>query len=152
LRIRRLESRDVDAILAIQSACPEIAQWSSRDYQRVANGEMAGWVSDDDRGASGFLVARRLVLETEILNFAVRPDRRRQGIGTKLIETVIQWSKGLGVEGVMLEVRASNAVAIRFYEGHGFTAAGRRPRYYTNPSDDALLLNMLLSRTADQSR
>ena len=86
----------MDAILAIQATCPEIAQWTAWDYDRVARGEMAGWVATQDSNVgaeiagedaaeligkgdvdvAGFLVARRLSTELEILNFAVESDWR----------------------------------------------------------------------------
>lgn len=139
--------RDVDAVLAIQFACPEIAQWSIWDYESVARGEMAGWVAEDERGIAGFLVARQLLLEAEILNFAVREDSRRQGTGTALLGQALAWSKSFGAQRVILEVRASNLAAIRFYERQGFVVTGKRPRYYANPTDDALLLNLSLSES-----
>jgi ribosomal-protein-alanine N-acetyltransferase len=137
---------DVDPVLAIQTACPEIAQWSAWDYERVARGEMMGWVAEDERGIAGFLVARQLVGEAEILNFAVRADSRRQGTGTALLEQALEWSKSFGAQRVILEVRASNVAAIRFYERHGFVVAGKRPRYYAAPIEDALLLNLDLAK------
>jgi [ribosomal protein S18]-alanine N-acetyltransferase len=139
-------ARDVDAVLTIQAACPEIAQWSAWDYESVARGEMMGWVADDERGIAGFLVARKLVGETEILNFAVRADFRRQGTGTALLAQALKWSESVGAERVILEVRASNLAAIRFYERHGFVVTGKRPRYYAAPIEDALLLNLSLAK------
>ena len=137
---------DVEPVLAIQAACPEIAQWSVWDYEGVARGEMAGWVAEDEREIAGFLVARQLVGEAEILNFAVRADSRLQGTGTALLAQALEWSKSLGAESVILEVRASNLAALRFYERHGFVVAGKRPRYYTAPIEDALLLNLSLAK------
>jgi [ribosomal protein S18]-alanine N-acetyltransferase len=145
LRIRRLEARDIDAVLAIQAASPEIAEWSARDYQEVAGGEMAGWVAEEEGVVAGFLVARELVGETEILNLAVRSGQRRQRIGTGLIEAATAWSRGLGAEGVMLEVRESNAAAIRFYERHGFVEVGRRVKYYMAPVEDAVVMSLKVS-------
>ncbi len=139
---------DVEAVLAIQAACPEIAQWGVWDYESVARGETASWVAEDERGIAGFLVARQLVGETEILNFAVRADSRRRGTGTALLAQAIEWSKSFGAERVILEVRASNVAAIRFYERHGFVVTGKRPRYYAAPIEDALLLNLSLSKSA----
>jgi len=145
LSVRRLEARDIAAVLEIQSACPEIAQWSENSYRRVAEGGMAGWVSEDERGVTGFLVAQQLVRETEVLNLAVRAHARGQGIGRKLIDAAIEWSRGLGAEKVMLEVRESNAVAIRFYERRGFVIVGRRPGYYKEPVEDGLMLSCVLA-------
>jgi [ribosomal protein S18]-alanine N-acetyltransferase len=142
--IRPVEARDVDAILEIQFACPEIAQWSAWDYVRVAHGEMTGWVAqekEEDAGAiSGFLVARRIAGEIEILNLAVRPDARRRGTASELLREAFAWGKSLGATSALLEVRQSNIAALQFYERHGFKAVGQRKQYYVAPVEDALLL------------
>jgi [ribosomal protein S18]-alanine N-acetyltransferase len=145
LTIRALQSPDVKAVLAIQAACPEIAQWTAWDYDRVARGEMAGWVAEEAPGVTGFLVARRLSSELEILNFAVQADSRRCGIGAALLVAGLQWAQTFRATHAILEVRASNLAALRFYERHKFEVAGRRPRYYTAPVEDALLLTATLS-------
>jgi [ribosomal protein S18]-alanine N-acetyltransferase len=157
LTIRPLESRDVEAILAIQATCPEIAQWTAWDYDRVARGEMAGWVATENSNVgaeiadedavkvAGFLVARRLSTELEILNFAVESNSRRCGIGAALLEEALQWAETFQATQAILEVRASNLAALRFYERHKFEVVGRRPRYYTAPVEDALLLTAILT-------
>jgi ribosomal-protein-alanine N-acetyltransferase len=144
LTIRAPESRDVEAILRIQAACPEIAQWTAWDYDRVARGEMAGWVAEQDAHVIGFLVARRLSSELEILNFAVDSGSRRCGIGAALLAAALQWAQTFRATHAILEVRAGNLAALRFYERHKFEVAGRRPRYYTAPVEDALLLTATL--------
>jgi ribosomal-protein-alanine N-acetyltransferase len=142
LVIRTLELRDIEDVLAIQAASPEIAQWSLWDYDRVARGEMAGWVTESERGdITGFIVARRIANDLEILNFAVRPTARRQGIGAALLGEALRWCSVFSAEQAFLEVRASNLGALRFYEQHKFQVTGRRPRYYTAPIEDALVLS-----------
>jgi ribosomal-protein-alanine N-acetyltransferase len=146
LQLRPLELRDLEDVLAIQAASPEIAQWTLWDYDRVARGEMAGWIAEQGDGeVAGFLVARRVANDLEILNFAVRPTHRRQGIGAALLESALDWGKSLLLQQAFLEVRASNLAALRFYEKHKFEVTGRRPRYYTAPIEDALLLSAALT-------
>jgi ribosomal-protein-alanine acetyltransferase len=140
-----MEERDVERILSIQAACPEIAQWTAWDYGRVARGEMAGWVGEQESGVVGFLVGRRVVNEIEILNFAVSPEARAHGIGTLLLQEAIRWGTEFGAVQAILEVRASNASALRFYERHNFQVIGRRARYYNEPKEDALLLKAKLA-------
>lgn len=147
----------MEAILAIQAACPEIAQWTGWDYDRVARGEMAGWVAieNSDSGGegaaevgaklAGFLVGRRLSSELEILNFAVESAWRRRGVGAALLAEVLKWAYTFEAKQAILEVRASNLAALRFYERHKFEVVGRRPRYYTAPVEDALLLTATLA-------
>jgi [ribosomal protein S18]-alanine N-acetyltransferase len=140
VELRRVESRDVEAILAIQTECPEVAQWTMWDYERVARGEMAGWVAEDAGQVVGFLIARQVANDIEILNLALRPEARRRLVGTALLKSAIDWGRMFHAENALLEVRASNLAAVEFYEKHGFQATGRRPRYYAAPVDDALVL------------
>jgi len=142
LNIRSIEERDVDVILGIQRSSPEISQWTSLDYARVARGEMAGWVAEEAGVVVGFVVARQIANDVEVLNLAVRPESRRRGIGTSLLGAALAWGRGFRAEKALLEVRASNLAALRFYERHGFEVRGRRPRYYTAPIEDALLLTI----------
>jgi|SRR5271156_171166 len=143
LPVRPLEIRDIHSILAIQAACPEIAQWNASDYERATQGEMAGWVSAAVVVA-GFLVARRVAADVEILNFAVRPDARHRGVGAALLQSTLDWARSFSAEQAILEVRSTNETALRFYEHHKFQIVGRRRSYYSSPADDALLLTLRL--------
>lgn len=141
---RPIQTRDLPFIIAIESACPEIAQWTTRDYARVVQGDMAGWVAEEQGEVAGFIVARRVLNDLEILNFAVRPDWRSRGVGTALLGQARSWSATFQGEKAFLEVRASNLPALRFYEHNGFEVTGRRPRYYSAPIEDALVLTAQL--------
>ncbi len=152
MSVRTLEPRDVDAVLAIQSACPEIAQWSRADYDRSHTGELLGWVAERIAGSDslapsvvGFLVARVIAPEIEILNFAVAPESRHHGVGTDLFDAALDWARSSGLTQAMLEVRSANAAALRLYHRRNFQIVGRRPHYYSSPSDDALLLTAPLT-------
>ena len=105
---------------------------------------MQGWVVEDREGIDGFLVARKVLNETEIMNLAVNPDARNCGFGSALLKEVLEWGKTAGATRAFLEVRASNMGGLRFYKGHRFEVTGRRPRYYTAPVEDALLLSLTL--------
>ena len=135
-----MEARDVPAVMSIQTASPEIAQWTSRDYARVTEGDMAGWVAEEHE-LVGFIVARRVASDLEILNFAVRPEARGRRIGAALLRGAAAWGAAFSAEKTFLEVRISNLGAIRFYERNGFEVTGRRPRYYSAPIEDALVLS-----------
>lgn len=135
-----MKKEDVPEVMEIQSACPEIAQWTARDYTRVVDGDMAGWCAEESGRVCGFLVARQVVNELEILNFAVQPGKRRRGFGRALLAEALAWGRTLSADKAFLEVRVSNLAALRFYEQNGFEVTGRRPRYYSAPIEDALVL------------
>ena len=75
-----------------------------------------------------------------MMNLAVHPEYRKQGIGTELICQLVEKLKKNGSHSLMLEVRASNESAISVYHKLGFVEVGRRKNYYRNPKEDALIL------------
>ena len=77
--------------------------------------------------------------EGYIDNVAVRPEYRRQGIADQLLDVFCRFGEA-HLRFLTLEVRPSNAAAVALYEKHGFREAGRRKNYYTDPTEDALLL------------
>ena len=86
----------------------------------------------------GFILARAIAGEAEILTLAVDPPQRRQGIARALLEAAIAAAENAGAEAVFLEVAADNPAAIALYGAVGFTQAGRRRGYYARPGGDAI--------------
>ena len=81
-----------------------------------------------------------VVDQAHINNLAVRPELRRRGLGTQLLDALVAEAAHLGATELTLEVRRSNEPALRLYERAGFERAGVRTNYYTNPIEDGLLL------------
>lgn len=81
-----------------------------------------------------------VVDQGELGNIAVAPEWRRRGVGTLLLEEVLDCARERAAREIFLEVRASNVGAQRLYEAHGFRQTSRRRRYYTHPVEDALVL------------
>jgi ribosomal-protein-alanine N-acetyltransferase len=138
--IRRGGPADLEAVAAIQYCCPEAAHWDPRDYLAhdfwVAAAPPAAGQPDGPRVA-GFLVLRRTAPdEGEILNLAVSPDFRRQGVATRLMETALQNFSG----AFYLEVRESNEGAREFYKSLSFQEVSRRPAYYQSPPETAIVM------------
>jgi ribosomal-protein-alanine N-acetyltransferase len=96
----------------------------------------------------GYLVARAVGDEAEILDVAVAPAAQGRGIGRALLADALQALRRLGARRAYLEVRASNAAAQRLYRSLGFLWVGRRPGYYRQPTEDALVLARGLSGEA----
>ena len=78
--------------------------------------------------------------EGDVTNVAVRRDRQREGIGNFLMESMIRLAEERGITMIHLEVRAGNETAIRLYERQGFVRDGLRKGYYTDPTEDAVLM------------
>jgi ribosomal-protein-alanine N-acetyltransferase len=87
----------------------------------------------------GYLVCSRYDTVWHLMNVAVDPHRRRQGIATALLEWLFEQADRPS-EQYTLEVRTSNDAAIRLYERFGFRAAGRRRAYYHDNREDALIM------------
>ena len=88
----------------------------------------------------GYVGSQTVMDESDMMNLAVAPACRRQGIARALITALMKALQKKGSGSLTLEVRASNAGAIALYESMGFLAVGRRPNYYFHPKEDALIL------------
>lgn len=171
-RLRRMTPEDLDAVLALAHACPEAPHWppsayrpfaepaSSAAFRRtavVAVPEVSANLSPAPPapGLLGFAFSSLLLAgpsadpsgppeesRCELESIAVHPDHRRHGIGAALLRAVLAWAAENGASSLLLEVRASNTSAIALYQSLGLVLQGRRPRYYIDPEEDALLLGM----------
>lgn len=134
---------EIDAILAIEEVS-FTNPWTREMY--VAELKSPGvsfflLAKDSDGAIVGFCSFWRVLDELHINNLAVLPERRREGIATALLERVMNEAIDLRTRRMMLEVRRSNKPALTLYERFGFSVAGIRRRYYTNPIEDALVLS-----------
>jgi ribosomal-protein-alanine N-acetyltransferase len=78
--------------------------------------------------------------EAHVTTIASHPEARGRGVGELLLVALIHRSLEIGARWMTLEVRASNLAAQALYGAFGFEAAGRRPRYYTDDGEDALVM------------
>ena len=145
LTIAGCRSEDLLEVQAILESAPGAAAWSSTGladaFERNACYFLLAW---QDEQIAGVISGRRVADEGEILNLAVSPRCRRQGVGKMLVEALLEaFAREHAVE-VFLEVRESNRAAITFYESLGFRQVGKRPCYYQNPVEAALLLKVSL--------
>jgi ribosomal-protein-alanine N-acetyltransferase len=130
--IRRGEAGDLAQVAAIQDASPESPRWNAADY---LNYDLL--VAVREGRVVGFLASRSLVEgEREILNLAVAPEFRRQGIARHLWDAFCEGPFGT----IFLEVRESNEAARSLYLSLGFQELGRRPAYYDFPPEAAIVM------------
>jgi ribosomal-protein-alanine N-acetyltransferase len=107
-------------------------------------------VAEDAGAIVGYVLGRLIVDEAEILSIATRVERRREGIGRRLLDAVMAALTQRGAQAVWLEVRMSNGAAREMYQSAGFAAAGVRRGYYRLPTEDALVLRRELGRPASE--
>jgi ribosomal-protein-alanine N-acetyltransferase len=138
--IRRFDARDAAAVGEILASSPEAAAWSVKSLEQInLRGEL-GWVIEDDHKVVGFLVIQSVVAEAELLNLCVAPGKRRAGLAEALLNEAVAELRRDRVDRLFLEVRESNTPAISFYEKHQFRKTGRRPAYYRDPEEAAVLM------------
>lgn len=97
----------------------------------------------DGKVLVGYMMLLTVLPDGEILNLAVAPEYRRQGLAEKLFAVCADYCRDVGIEMMFLEVRASNTPAISLYEKQGFVTVGRRKNYYRYPKEDALVMRLL---------
>ena len=140
--IRRFDASDAGAVGEILASSPEAAAWSVKSLEQLNKRGELGWVIEDERTGkiAGFLVVQAVVAEAEILNLCVAPEKRRAGLAEALLNGAVAELRRVRVDRLFLEVRESNTAAICFYEKHKFRKTGRRPGYYRNPDEAAVLM------------
>ena len=115
--------------------------WSEGSIASELDNPLSLWlVAEQDGAVCGYVGSQTVLDETDMMNIAVRPDCRRQGIAAALIEELVSRLKEQGSHILRLEVRESNTPAIALYDSLGFTQLGLRKNYYRNPKENALIL------------
>ena len=140
MEIRKMTAREVPQVAELEKLCFAMP-WSEKSVAGELDNPLALWlVAMDGESLAGYVGSHTVMDETDMMNIAVHPDFRHQGIATGLVVDLIGALKLRGSHCLTLEVRASNEPAKALYEKMGFRMVGRRPGYYQNPREDALIL------------
>lgn len=150
--VHPFHSRDLDDILAIEQESFS-APWTRGMFEAelLGNpfGRFQGAFCNDEVAAGkrllGYICYWVVFDELRLMNLAVRPDSRRRGIASHLVRHAVEDGITQGTTRVLLEVRASNHLAQKLYQTLGFRQYGRRRSYYTNPDEDAILMQLQLA-------
>lgn len=114
--------------------------WSARDFAECLSAGAPVLVAAHGGDIAGYVVARAVADEGEILNLAVSDRFQRRGVGRALAKAALETLGASGAKTVYLEVRESNSAARRLYQGLGFEVLARRSNYYRRPEEAALVL------------
>ena len=115
--------------------------WSEKSVAEELNNDLALWLVAVENGTvAGYVGSQTVLGETDMMNVAVHPDFRRRGVAEALVTGLAAELRKIGSHCLSLEVRDSNTPARSLYEKLGFQQVGRRPNYYRNPREDALIL------------
>ena len=115
--------------------------WSEKSVASELTNPLSLWlVAVEGERVAGYVGSQSVMGESDMMNVAVHPDFRRQGVGELLVKELVAALAEKGNYCLTLEVRASNTPAISLYEKLGFSRIGLRKNYYRNPKEDALIL------------
>lgn len=101
-----------------------------------------GLICKKDNLMNGFIIFSPISPEAHVLSISVRNEMQSKGIGTLLLKSMLDQCKVMNYKKIFLEVRVSNEKAINFYEKFGFSKDAIRNNYYTDNSEDALLMSL----------
>lgn len=167
LSIDLTRQSDIEGIIWIAKEC-NLSYWSKNDYQneieRVDSFMLSARV---EQSVVGFIAARltassassaptmepKIVLpEADIMNIGVLPSFQKQGIGWRLLDSFFKECERKDVSNIWLEVRESNVQARDFYRRNRFIEVQKRPGFYSNPTEDAVLLKRKLNAGAEYKK
>ena len=136
----QMNETHVSQVAQLEKLCFSMP-WSENSIRYELTNPLALWlVAVDGDVVAGYVGSQSVMGEADMMNLAVSPDYRRQGIGGMLVKQLVEELTANAVSSLTLEVRASNTGAIELYNKLGFAQVGRRPNYYKNPKEDALIL------------
>ena len=148
LRLQPLSKVLAGPLSMLHCACFPEDPWNSSAIAEIMNlTGFFGRIARLDDILTGFILALDLRKECEILSLGVLPERRREGIGSTLLDSVCSEGRVRGAECIVLEVAVDNSAGLALYTGRGFMPVGHRRNYYQQASRrvDALILQLALA-------
>lgn len=147
--IRRMSAADIPRVVECAAAIAHAPRYFRSTWEAMLDTDavplrLALVATNNAGGVHGFAVVSIVPPQAELESIAVAKISQRQGIGSRLLKEILQEIRWAGVQQLGLEVRESNQPAIALYRRAGFRETGRRRRYYTDPIEDALLMDISL--------
>ena len=143
MSVTRLAMQHLAGVAALEKAVFS-HPWSERSLELLCGETAFGFVALEGEDVTAYGGMLTVLDEGQITNIATHPNYRRQGLAAKVLSALLEQARAKGILSVTLEVRASNTAAIALYQKFGFSAVGKRPRFYTHPTEDALIMQCIL--------
>lgn len=142
IRFELLKEAHIDSICRLESLCFAGEAWTRQMFESELENRISLFIVgiDEESGEVACYGGAWLIADVgEITNIAVSPELRRQGLGAKLLELLIQVCEERRMTSINLEVKEFNSPAVNLYEKYGFQVVGRREGYYRDGSDALLM-------------
>jgi [ribosomal protein S18]-alanine N-acetyltransferase len=150
--IERMKEGDLPEVLAIEAASFP-TPFTINLFRMEMNLNVAHlFVAKYDGKVVGYIDYWRVGPEAHLITFGVDPAFRRRGIGSRLINFMLQEARKNRVENISLDVRPSNTAGLKLYQRFGFVQVGIRKRYYQDNDEDALVLSLSLNEELGEAR
>ena len=121
--------------------------WSYNAFKSETQKKVSNlWVLISDGILAGYICFWVMEREIQLINLAVHPEKRGNRFGRFLLTKMIEKGIDQGVNNIWLEVRPSNSWARNLYKKMGFFEIGRRPRYYYETNEDAIMMSLIIPR------
>lgn len=144
--IHNINSQYINQLVKLEKSCFS-SPWSYKSFSESFNNSNYNFFAATiNNKVIGYIGIYQIYKQCYITNIAVYKEYRRKGVASKLLETVISFSKSSDFDFISLEVRESNIVAINLYEKLGFQKIGRRKNFYIKPQEDAFIFTLYLSK------
>lgn len=144
VEIRRMRTADLPRVMLIELSTFTMP-WSEATFRGLLRRKDSDLLVADYNGdIAGYAVFWAVMDQGELGNVAVDEDHRGRGIGSELIQAVMECAHERGVREIFLEVRKSNVRAQDLYKTFGFSEVGRRKNYYLEPLEDALVMKKVI--------
>ena len=140
----KMKDEDLPEVLAIETASFKTPWTEPLFYNEISKNIALSRVAKINNKIAGYLCANLIIDEGHILNLAVHPEYRGQGVASFMIGEMVEIMKDNSCRSVFLEVRASNEGARTIYEKFGFTLLSTRKDYYVSPVEDAVVMVLRL--------
>jgi ribosomal-protein-alanine N-acetyltransferase len=145
MQFRPLQPTDLDVVMAIEPAIyPH--PWSRGNFSDSLKAGYSCWACELDGALMGYAIMMMVLDEAHLLNVSIAKKFQGRGLGSSLLDYLIEVARGHGGQTMFLEVRPSNKAAIGLYEKFGFNEFSVRKGYYpaANGREDAILMGLAL--------
>jgi [ribosomal protein S18]-alanine N-acetyltransferase len=161
--VRAMQEEDIPGIIALENSWDYLSKWGEQGYRAALANPIIYYcfVAEEERAAvpegpahelAGLAILAQLFDHSEICNIVVARQYLSKGVGQELIQTCIRLSEKMGLSPMLLEVRQSNERAIRFYERNGFHKIAERKDYYTDPRENAWVMERTIQAASSEEQ
>jgi len=151
MKVEELSIKDIEQLVELERLC-FATPWTQEQFSLcLAQEHFYVFGLKSGNRLMGYISFFLVGKEMEILNLAVHPEKRRHGLGTKLLTAALSFFRRKKGKKVLLEVRPSNVAALNLYRRAGFVQVGLRRNYYPDNREDALVMALEIQNSGTEN-